>query len=60
MHYSGADKVSINTGAVYDKKLVANASKIFGNQAIVVSVDSKRVAKNKWEVLLTREEKELV
>ena len=51
---SGADKVSINTGAVYDKKLVANASKIFGNQAIVVSVDSKRVAKNKWEVFVDK------
>lgn len=51
---SGADKVSINTGAVYDKNLVANASKIFGNQAIVVSVDSKRVAKNKWEVFVDK------
>ena len=41
------------TGAVYDKKLVANASKIFGNQAIVVSVDSKE-AKNKWEVFVDK------
>ena len=40
---NGADKVSINTGAVKNKDLVTIASKTFGNQAIVVSIDAKKV-----------------
>lgn len=51
---NGADKVSINTGAVYNKKLVSEASKIFGNQAIVVSIDAKKNSKNKWEVFIDK------
>lgn len=51
---NGADKVSINTGAVYDKKFISKASKIFGNQAIVVSVDAKKMSNTKWEVLVDK------
>lgn len=51
---NGADKVSINTGAVYDKKLVKNASKIYGNQAIVVSMDVKKISNKKWEVFVDK------
>ena len=38
---SGADKVSINTAALHDKKFIKEAVKIFGSQCIVISVDYK-------------------
>ncbi len=38
---SGADKVSINTAAVANPELVAEASRKFGSQCIVVAVDAK-------------------
>ncbi len=41
---SGADKVSINTAAVEDEKLIRNASTEFGSQSIVVAIDAKRIA----------------
>jgi cyclase len=47
---AGADKVSINTAAVNDINLVADASKKFGTQCIVVAVDAKNISQNKWEV----------
>jgi len=51
---AGADKVSINTSAVLDPDLVADATSRFGSQCIVVAIDARRVAdfKNKksWEV----------
>jgi len=40
---NGADKVSINTAAVENKKIIAQASEQFGSQAIVVAIDAKRV-----------------
>ncbi len=40
---SGADKISINTGAVRNPSLVREASDIFGRQCIVVAIDAKRV-----------------
>ena len=40
---AGADKVSINTAAVYNRQIVAEASEKFGAQAIVVAIDAKRV-----------------
>src|SRR6188474_3250965 len=39
---AGADKVSINTAAVQDPQLVADASSHYGSQCIVVAVDAKR------------------
>ena len=47
---SGADKVSINTAAVNNKKIVEEGAKKFGSQCIVVAVDAKKVENNKWEV----------
>ncbi len=47
---SGADKVSINTAAVNDSKIVKEGAQKFGSQCIVVAVDAKKVDKNKWEV----------
>jgi len=40
---AGADKVSINTAAVQNPQLVADASARFGAQCIVVAIDAKRV-----------------
>ena len=39
----GADKVSINSGAIRNPALVAQAAKIYGNQCVVLSADVKRV-----------------
>ena len=49
---AGADKVSINTAAVQDPQLVADAAGRFGSQCIVVAVDAKRVVgpTPRWEV----------
>ena len=45
----GADKVSINTAAVENSKVVLDSSKKFGSQCIVVAIDAKKKG-NKWEV----------
>ena len=47
---AGADKVSINTAAVDDPRLVADAARRFGSQAIVVAVDARRSEGGRWEV----------
>jgi len=46
---AGADKVSINTSAVLNPQLVADAAGRFGSQCIVVAIDGKRVGDH-WEV----------
>ena len=48
--HSGADKVSINTAAVMNPKLVQESSKAFGAQCTVVAVDTKRKG-DQWIVL---------
>jgi len=45
----GADKVSINTAAVENSKVVSDSSKKFGSQCIVVAIDAKKNG-DKWEV----------
>jgi cyclase len=47
---AGADKVSINTSAVLNPQLVADASARYGSQCIVVAIDAKQVAPGRWEV----------
>lgn len=39
----GADKVSVNSGAVRDPSLIEKAAKKYGDQCVVLSVDIKRV-----------------
>lgn len=39
----GADKVSVNSGAIKNPELISNAAKKYGNQCVVLSVDAKRV-----------------
>ena len=51
---SGADKVSINTSAVLNPKLVSDSAEKYGAQCIVVAIDAKQACNNtesmKWEV----------
>jgi cyclase len=55
---AGADKVSINTAAVQDPQLVADASGRYGSQCIVVAIDAKQIdgpgvagrSAGRWEV----------
>lgn len=39
----GADKVSVNSGAIRDPNLIYEAAKLYGDQCVVLSVDAKRV-----------------
>jgi len=47
---AGADKVSMNTAAIKDPKLVSEGSRRFGEQCIVVAIDAKRTGDswNAW------------
>jgi cyclase len=51
---AGADKVSINTAAIFEPELVRKASERFGAQCIVVAIDAKRVddvdGQPRWEI----------
>ncbi len=51
---AGADKVSINTAAVYDPDFVGEAADRFGSQCIVVAIDAKKVSApgepGRWEI----------
>lgn len=39
----GADKVSVNSGAIEHPDIIENAAKLYGSQCVVLSVDAKRV-----------------
>ena len=51
---AGADKIGINTTAVFNPDFIVEASKHFGNQCIVVSIDAKTVSEAdqtpRWEI----------
>lgn len=47
---AGADKVSINTAAVSNRRFVAEAAEKFGSQCIVVAIDAKQTGPGKWEI----------
>ncbi|WAW09060.1 imidazole glycerol phosphate synthase subunit HisF [Oxalobacter vibrioformis] len=47
---AGADKVSINSSAVTNPELVADAASRYGSQCIVVAIDAKQVGPDRWEV----------
>jgi cyclase len=49
---SGAEKVSINTAAVENPKLIAKAAERFGNQCVVLAIDARRSKKQAgtWQV----------
>jgi cyclase len=50
MLMAGADKVSINSAALASPELIRTGAEKFGSQCIVVSIDAKQVAQNRWEV----------
>jgi cyclase len=45
----GADKVAINTGAIRRPELLSEASRTFGSQCIVLSIEAKRRPQGGWE-----------
>lgn len=51
---AGADKVAINTAAVFNPEFVHEAAERFGSQCIVVAIDAKRVSAEgdepRWEI----------
>lgn len=51
---AGADKVSINTAAVFNPEFVREAAERFGSQCIVVAIDAKQVSRDgeppRWEI----------
>ena len=47
----GADKVSVNSGAIKNPELIGQAAKRYGDQCVVLSVDAKRVD-GKYHVFL--------
>jgi cyclase len=47
---AGADKISINSAAVADRKIVSDGAEKFGSQCIVVAIDAKRVAPSRWGI----------
>ena len=47
---AGADKVSINSSALATPDLIRAGAEKFGSQCIVVSIDTKQTAANRWEV----------
>ena len=51
---AGADKVSINTAAVKERRFVKEAAEKFGDQCIVVAIDAKKASRpgepDRWEI----------
>ncbi|MFC2066969.1 imidazole glycerol phosphate synthase subunit HisF [Chloroflexota bacterium] len=55
MLLAGADKVSINTAAVLNPRLIRESADKFGSQCIVVAIDAKRINNSnpaRWEVYI--------
>jgi len=54
MLHAGADKVGINSAAVFRPEFVREAAEKFGSQCIVVAIDAKKVSAeneaNRWEI----------
>jgi cyclase len=50
MLLAGADKVGINTAAVFNPTVIDEGAEAFGNQCIVVAIDAKRNDRGSWTV----------
>ena len=48
----GCDKVSINSAAIKNPNFINESSKRFGSQCIVVAIDAKKVAPDRWNVFI--------
>ena len=49
---NGADKVAINTAAIKNPSILSEASRIFGSQCIVLSIEAKKRSQGNWEALI--------
>lgn len=49
---AGADKVSVNTGAFKNPKLITDCATEFGSQCVVLSLDARNVGENEWHVFI--------
>lgn len=49
---AGADKVSVNTGAFKNPRLISDCAKEFGSQCVVLSLDAKKIRPNRWDVFI--------
>lgn len=47
---AGADKVSLNSAAVYDPQLIRTGADKFGSQCIVLAIDAKKRSDSGWNV----------
>ena len=52
MLHSGADKVSVNSAAIANPKLIEDGADAFGSQCIVVAIDARRSSATSWEVVV--------
>lgn len=48
----GADKVTLNSAAVRDPSLITEIAKVFGSQAVIVSMDVREIGQGAWEVFV--------
>lgn len=48
----GADKVSLNTAAVRNPRLIMECARTLGRQAVVLAIDARQTAEGHWEVLV--------
>lgn len=49
---NGADKISVNTAAFNNPKLISQLAKEFGSQCVVLAIDAKKEADDEWYVYL--------
>lgn len=47
---AGADKISVNSAAVKNPQLIADAAELFGSQCVVLAIDGKSRGDGTWEV----------
>jgi len=49
---AGADKVSVNTGAFKNPRLISDCANAFGRQCVVLSLDVRKVGDGRWNVFI--------
>ncbi|WP_190600440.1 imidazole glycerol phosphate synthase subunit HisF [Candidatus Vesicomyidisocius sp. SY067_SCS001] len=47
---AGADKITINSAAIFNPNLINHLSEEFGSQCIVIAIDAKKIDNNKWGI----------
>jgi cyclase len=47
---AGADKIAINTQSIKTPKLITEIAESFGSQAMILSIEAKKVNDNRWEI----------